>query len=114
MTEIAPLFKDRQGGYTRVLRLPARPGDGSDMGLLSFTAQFEVVAKPKKAKKEKKQAPAEKTPERGHEPADKKEKAKKADKDSKEADSKKEAGKAESEKKGGFLSTLRKFLKGSD
>lgn len=34
--EIAPKYEGRQGGYTRVIRLGARRGDGSEMAILEF------------------------------------------------------------------------------
>lgn len=34
--EIAPKFKDRNGGYTRVIKLPARGQDGSKMAVIEF------------------------------------------------------------------------------
>jgi len=34
--EIATGYEDRQGGYTRVLRLPPRRGDGAEMARLTF------------------------------------------------------------------------------
>ena len=34
--EIAPKYEGRQGGYTRVVRLGARRGDGSEMAILEF------------------------------------------------------------------------------
>jgi large subunit ribosomal protein L17 len=34
--EIAPKYKDRRGGYTRIIRLPARELDGSPMALIEF------------------------------------------------------------------------------
>lgn len=34
--EIAPKYKDRQGGYTRVLKLPRRISDGASMALIEF------------------------------------------------------------------------------
>lgn len=34
--EIAPLYAERQGGYTRIIKLPARPGDNAPMALLEW------------------------------------------------------------------------------
>ena len=100
-TVIAPKFKDRKGGYTRVLRTGVRVGDASQMAMLEWTAIFEAPTKKAKAKKEKK--PAEKAPEK---PA--------AKETPKAAEAKPKTEKKETEKKGGFLSKLRGFLKGDD
>lgn len=35
-SEIAPKFANREGGYTRVLKLPARRGDGAEMAILEL------------------------------------------------------------------------------
>lgn len=113
--DIAPHFKDRKGGYTRVLRLGKfRAGDGGEVALLEFTSA-DIALPVSKPKKEKKAGvkPAEA-------PKPKKEKAKTPEKETKapSAEEKKpkasDAEKKESEKKGGFLGTLRKFLKGGD
>jgi large subunit ribosomal protein L17 len=53
--EVAPLYKDRQGGYTRVLRLShRRRGDGAPMAILELVEKraIEEVA-PKKSKEVK-------------------------------------------------------------
>ena len=54
--EIAPLFRDRNGGYTRVIKLGNRPGDGA------LISQLELVAQPasSKSKGESKSKAAEK------------------------------------------------------
>ena len=109
ITQIAPQFKERRGGYTRVMRLGVhRPGDGSEMALLEFTAAFEVVEKKKKLKSDKKPKAIVKEEETLK---PKKEKTKTPEK-AEEKKGKEE--KKESEKKGGFLGTLRRFLKGDE
>ena len=34
--DVAPRIKDRQGGYTRIIRLPKRPGDNADMAFIEL------------------------------------------------------------------------------
>ena len=34
--EIAPKYQDRNGGYTRIVKIGARRGDGSEMAILEF------------------------------------------------------------------------------
>lgn len=36
VSEIGPKFKDKKGGYTRVLKMGRRPSDGAEMSLIEF------------------------------------------------------------------------------
>ncbi len=75
--EIAPAFKDRNGGYTRIVRVGNRRGDAAEVAILEWTNSViapsspapseekdkkeekpaeEKAAKPKKAKKSKDEA----------------------------------------------------------
>ncbi|QZX49062.1 50S ribosomal protein L17 [Mycoplasma sp. E35C] len=50
--KVAPVFKDRPGGYTRVLKLGARMGDATEMAILQFVDKVpKYSAKKKKATK---------------------------------------------------------------
>ena len=50
--EIAPRFKDRAGGYTRVIKYGFRRGDAADLSIIEFTGSSEEA----KAKKPRKKA----------------------------------------------------------
>lgn len=53
--ELAPLFKNRGSGYTRIIPIGFRRGDGAEMCLLELTEKniVEKLPKKKKAKEEK-------------------------------------------------------------
>jgi large subunit ribosomal protein L17 len=56
--EIGPRFLDRQGGYTRVIRLGRRPGDRAFMAILELVnkAEIPISKEPVKETKGKKKA----------------------------------------------------------
>ncbi len=49
--EVAPRFKSRNGGYTRILHLSRRKGDGAQLALLELTEKEIKVKETKKSKK---------------------------------------------------------------
>lgn len=50
---IGPRFADRQGGYTRIMRLGTRPGDGAEIAILELLgAQLEKKAETKQQRRE--------------------------------------------------------------
>jgi large subunit ribosomal protein L17 len=120
--QVAPRLQDRKGGYTRVLKTGARRGDGAEQALLAFTVPIErpsVEKKPKKEKKPKAVQPA--APKEEQKKEEKKEIKREKEKPQMppsaakpEKKPEKKLDKEEAEKRGGFLSKLRKFLKGSE
>lgn len=57
-TELAPQFKERNGGYTRILKLGVRPGDNAKMSLIEYlgSAPSLAAAASKPAKQRPKKA----------------------------------------------------------
>lgn len=101
--EIAPQYTERPGGYTRVIKLGQRSGDGADMAVLELVG-FDMASKKKKEKQEKaetkkKAAKGEKVPEEKSKPEKKKEEKKKEEKTKKEEDKAKKEKKTKKEKK---------------
>lgn len=50
VNDIAPRFKDRAGGYTRIIKTGRRPGDKADMALIEFV-DYDYKANLKKSEK---------------------------------------------------------------
>ena len=66
-TEIGPRMKDRNGGYTRILKLGFRQGDAADVVILELVdyklpSNEDESAKSKKADKAEAKKPAKKAP----------------------------------------------------
>ncbi len=102
--ELAPLFKNRKGGYTRVLHLDFRKGDGAPMAILELVDKKLAPVKPAKAKKDAAEKSSVATLEA---PSD----SKKAVRESSEAPEGGEDGEKSGEKKKNFVQDLKKFFK---
>jgi large subunit ribosomal protein L17 len=86
--EIAPVFSERQGGYTRVLKLGRRSGDAASMSILQLVG-FEKISEVSKSEKKKKTKKVEETAEERVETTDSENqegKTKKLEKSSKNSD----------------------------
>jgi len=71
--QIAPLFKERNGGYTRVMLTGKRPGDNAQMAILEFVEKPKVEEPKKEDKKKKKVAAAPQPEEKPKKPLKKEE-----------------------------------------
>jgi large subunit ribosomal protein L17 len=96
--EIAPKFKDREGGYTRVYRLGWRQGDGAPLSLVELVTYAPPEEKKKSTIKKAKEVLEKVTPKK-REKGEKKEKEKEKVKEKKEKQIKKEEKEAPKEKK---------------
>lgn len=54
LTDIAPRFKDRNGGYTRIIHLPERQSDSSKMSVIELVERKEKIRKERPEKEKKK------------------------------------------------------------
>jgi large subunit ribosomal protein L17 len=100
--EIAPKFKDREGGYTRVYRLGWRHGDGAPLSLVELVTYASPEEKKKSTIKKAKEVLEKVTPKkkgREEKKAKEKEKEKGKEKEKKEKKLKKEEKEAPKEKK---------------
>jgi large subunit ribosomal protein L17 len=63
-SDLAPRFKDRQGGYTRIIKVGRRKGDNAPVSIIELTAEREVKAAVKGKKAAKKKGAPTKPPEK--------------------------------------------------
>ena len=60
-SEVAPIFKDRAGGYTRIMRLATRASDSSEMAIIEWVTFVPQGPKAKPADKGKAKAAGKKS-----------------------------------------------------
>lgn len=73
-SEITSQYADRNGGYTRIIKLGQRPGDGASIVYLELVGFEGVVSKKKKEREKAKEKKKEKEKEKGKAKAKAKEK----------------------------------------
>ena len=115
--EIAPRFKNRTGGYTRIIPLDFRKGDGADMVILELTEQ-KIISKPEKGKsakeksKEKKLSPKKEVPPKPEEKAPEQKVAPKPKAEVAEEIAREKAKTEGKKVQKNFLKGLRRFFRG--
>ena len=97
--EIAPRFKDREGGYTRVYRLGWRQGDGAPLSLVELVTYALPKEKKKSTITKAKEVLEKVTPKRKEKEEKREKKEKEKGKEKKEKKAKKEEKEAPKEKK---------------
>ncbi len=102
--DIAPRFKDRPGGYTRIIHLPERHADSAQMSIIELVDRKEKTPKTRAAKAAKAEPPADEK--KGSKKKASKKDTKKESKTAAEEQKPKEKGKEE--KKGKWWSGFRK------
>ncbi len=103
--EVAPRFKSRKGGYTRILQLQRRKGDGAQLALLELTEK-EIKLKETKPKSKKESATKESADRHKHEHETGKPEA-----GMPKAPKTKAPEKGPEPKKGGFFKNVSKFFR---
>ncbi len=63
--EIAPRFKEVQGGYTRIFNVGYRKGDGAQLSIVEFSRRKEKLKKKEKAQKKEESLPFKKEEKKG-------------------------------------------------
>lgn len=107
--EVAPRFKNRAGGYTRILQLARRKGDGAQLALLELTEK-EIKIKTTKTKKEKDSATKTSADRHKHE-AGHEHKHEHKHETKPDLPKAKSHDKAPEPKKGGFFRNMSKFFR---
>ncbi len=98
--EIAPTYADRNGGYTRIVKLGRRKGDGAELAILQLVGFEPMIIEERKARKAKKKVNEErkKAKEKAAEKDVKEKVEQKETKEEKKVEEKVEANKVEEEK----------------
>ena len=112
--EVAPRFKDRVGGYTRVIPANERRGDGVQMAILELTEMKIVEPAPVKKKKKVKDAAPGKAETKGKAPKKTPDEAKKEEKEPEKFLKKEKPAHTlvkDKSKKKGFFKDLRKYFR---